>query len=123
MKIADVLSFMNIQMSFSWSNDSDYPCDYSPEVDISKIPVKYNEGYSAPANEEFHKAAQELISINSAHFIKARKREEYPDIYDWLLALTEEVGILADRFEIPVANSFIATREKIKQVEEAYKNS
>lgn len=109
MKIADVLSFMSIEINFSWSKESKYPCEYSPDVDISKIPVEYLNGCKAPSNEEFHKAAQRFIELNSI---------PYPTIEEYLEALRRQVKLLSDRFEIPQDELFTELCDRIDRIEQ-----
>jgi len=120
MNIVAVLGYMGIEASLSWSNDSPYPQEYSKDVDIQKIPVKYNEGYTAPSNEDFHRSAEALIELNAARDLEAQKEAEHPSQHQWLKAITSQLALLSDRFEIPQHEDFIKVRQQIERVENKY---
>lgn len=120
MKIADVLSFMGIQMSLSWSRDSPYPCEYSENVDISTIPIRYNEGFTCPTNEEFHDAAIALGKQISIAELRINKENEYPDFNTRLRAIEKQLAALCQKSLISFEPDFMKTLSDIEKVDTFY---
>ena len=113
-----VLAYMGIQGTLSWSNDSEYSDDYSDNIDIKDIPIKYNDGVTPPSNEDFHKAAAESIISFNAERLKYEKISKYPSTHDRLVAIEKQLKLLSDRFEIEQAPEFIELWNQIAKIEE-----
>ena len=114
--VIDVFSYLKIGVTILGLADS----LYRDTINLDDLNIQYENEEEKISNEKFHEAAKETIQLFADRDIERKKRSEYPDVLDCVLALVEELGILADRFETPQAENFIHVRSQIESIHKKY---
>jgi hypothetical protein len=95
--------------------------EYEHGIKLEGLDIIFHKPETPPTAEEMEKAAAEFIEFQGKRDLELQIKGEMPDIHEWLKALTEELGMLADRFETPQAVSFLTIRSKLASIEQKYK--
>lgn len=115
MKLSTLFSFMGIEMTIRGD------IEYEHGIKLEGLDITFHKPETPPTNEEMEKAAAEFIEFQGKRDLELQKKSELPDIHEWLEALTEELAMLADRFEMPQAVSFLTVKAKLALIEKKYK--
>jgi hypothetical protein len=115
MKLSTLFSFMGIEMTIKGD------VEYEHGIKLEGLDITFHKPETPPTNEEMEKAANEFIEFQGKRDLELQKNSELPDIYEWLKAITDELGMLADRFETPQVVSFLTIRSKLSAIEQKYK--
>lgn len=117
MKLATLFSFMGIEMTIKGD------VEYQHGIKLEGLDIIFHKPETPPTSEEMENAA---VMYQAQLDADEKKRAFYANIPDekvCILALVEQVSLLADAFERPQAISFIEVRNKIQQALERYKNA
>jgi len=95
--------------------------EYEHGIKLEGLDIIFHKPETPPTNEEMEKAAADFVQFQGKRDLELQKKSELPDIHEWLEAVTDELTILADRFEIPQAVSFLTIKAKLALIEKKYK--
>jgi hypothetical protein len=120
MKIIEILGFMGIGATLSWSKESDYSTEYSDDIDLSKLPINYQDGHEVPSNEDFHDSAKRYFEYCEIENIKYQKRIEYPSDDIRISAIEKQLREVCQKLLFPFCPEFMKVLSDIEKVDTKY---